>query len=225
MECLDRVVIATDSAEVEEVCRGSGAEVLMTSEAHPSGSDRVWEVADRLGDEFTVVVNVQGDEPLVSGEAVRAAVSMVGRGFEVGTCAVPASALGELNDPSVVKVVRARDASALYFSRALIPHPGSSAGGLNVCHLRHLGVYAYRREALKRWVELGPSVLEQKERLEQLRALENGMTIGVALVNEAAPGVDTPEDMARMEALLEAKGYGPDGELVTVGGATTGEGE
>lgn len=206
MACLDRVVVATDSQEVADACHIAGAEVIMTSPDHPSGSDRAWEAAVRIGDGFDLVVNVQGDEPLVATEAVEAAVRMVRDGFDVGTCATPVRSEAELKDRSVVKVARARGGSALYFSRASIPHrrqgfaPEHDWGGGP--HLRHVGVYAYRRRALERWVALGPSPLEQEEGLEQLRALEHGMSIGVALVAEAPPGVDTPEDLQRMEELL-----------------------
>ncbi len=206
MTVLDRVVVATDSGEVAEVCHRAGAEVLITSSEHPSGSDRVRETAIRVGAPFDVIVNIQGDEPLVAPDAVRGAVSMVERGFQVGTCATPIGGREELLDASVVKVVRTGQGGALYFSRAPIPFRRE---GFNRnhrwragVHLRHVGVYAYRRSALERWAELEPSPLEMEEGLEQLRALENGMTIGVALVEKAARGVDTPEDLARMENRL-----------------------
>ena len=206
MACLDRVVVATDSPEVADACRMDGAEVVMTSPDHPSGSDRAWEAAELLGTRFDLVVNVQGDEPLVAADAVEAAISMVRNGFDVGTCATPLSTAAELANRSVVKVARALGGNALYFSRASIPHrrqgfaPDHDWGGGP--QLRHVGVYAYRRRALQRWVALGPSPLEMEEGLEQLRALEHGMRIGVALVAEAPPGVDTPEDLQRMEELL-----------------------
>ena len=207
MDFLDRLIVATDSEEVARVCRQEGADVQLTSPGHPSGSDRVWEVAERMGAEFDVVVNIQGDEPLVESDVVHAALAMVEGGFEVGTCATPVRGDAEFQDPAAVKVVRAGDGTALYFSRAAIPfrHGDSERkdGGIGPGRLRHVGVYAYKRAALGRWVGLHPSPLEQEEGLEQLRALENGMRIGVAVVSEAAPGVDTPEDLARMERCLE----------------------
>ena len=207
MDFLDRLVVATDSSEVAEVCREAGAEVMVTSRHHPSGTHRVHEAAARLNSGHEVVLNIQGDEPLVEGGALRAAVSMVEAGFEAGTCATPIRSQGELEDPSVVKVVRTLAGSALYFSRAPIPHrhrpPAEEAGVFRGGHLRHVGVYAYEPDALEQWVkDFRRSPLETEEDLEQLRALENGMRIGVAVLAEAAHGVDTPEDLARLERRL-----------------------
>ena len=227
MDFLDRLVVATDSAEVADVCRRAGAEVLMTSPRHTSGSDRAWEVVERLGDTFDVVVNIQGDEPLVAPDVVKAAVLMVEEGYEVGTCATPIAGMEEFRDPNVVKVVRSADGSALYFSRAAIPHSHGDSGRDHRWrqgrHLRHVGVYAYRSEALGRWVGFSRSPLELEEGLEQLRALENGMRIGVAVVAKAAEGVDTPEDLVRMERRLRAMGYGPDGTLAGTAARAAGE--
>ena len=116
MDFLDRLIVATDSEEVADLCRREGADVQLTSPAHPSGSDRAWEVARRMGSEFDVVVNIQGDEPLVEPDAVSAALAMVERGFDVGTCATPVRSDEEFQDPDAVKVVRAGDGTALYFS-------------------------------------------------------------------------------------------------------------
>lgn len=206
MALWDRLVVATDSAEVAACCRREGAEVLMTSPDHPSGSDRAWEAARQLDAAYDPVVNIQGDEPLVEPEAVRAAISMTEKGFDVGTCATPVRGTEELADPSVVKVARSRGGSALYFSRAPVPFrrdafPADYDWSAGV-HLRHVGIYAYRRRALEAWVALGPSPLEREERLEQLRALEHGMRIGVALLADAPPGVDTARDLDRMQDLL-----------------------
>lgn len=208
MGFLDRVVVATDSDEVAEVCRRAGAGVVLTSGSHRSGTDRVSEAAARFNGDFEVVLNIQGDEPLVTGEALQAAISMVEQGFDIGTCATPIRSRRELADPAVVKVVRTAAGSALYFSRAPIPHRHRASAGDAVLraggHLRHVGVYACRPGALWRWVGFSRSRLEEQEGLEQLRALENGMRIGVAVVAEAAHGVDTPEDLARMERRLRA---------------------
>lgn len=207
MDFLDRLIVATDSEEVADACRKEGADVQLTSSSHRSGSDRAWEVAERMGAGFDVVVNIQGDEPLVESDVVSAALAMVERGFDVGTCATQVRSDEEFLDPAAVKVVRAGDGSALYFSRAAIPfrreHPGREDDGIGSVRLRHVGVYAYRRAALGRWVGFRPSPLEREEGLEQLRALENGLRIGVAVVGEAAVGVDTPEDLARVERCLE----------------------
>ncbi len=211
MDFIDRLVVATDCEEVARVCRDDGAEAEMTAADHPSGSDRVWEVARRSSPAFEIVINLQGDEPLLDAASVRAAVAMVERGFDVGSCAAPIASAADFRDPSVVKVVRARDGGALYFSRAPIPFrqaPPSPSGPAAVRPLHHVGIYAYRRDALRRWVAFGPSGLEREERLEQLRALENGMRIGMALVPAAPPGVDTPADLARLERRLKGAGAG-----------------
>lgn len=196
---LDSCVVATDSMEVAAACRTFGAEVVLTAQAHPSGTDRVAEVAARA--EYAradVVVNVQGDEPFIEERHVAAAVSLVRAGWPIGTLATPVRTAAALADPAVVKVARRPDGAALYFSRAPIPHvrdraptPAELASSR---FLRHVGLYAYAPDALRRWVSLPPSDLELLEKLEQLRPLEAGIAIGVAVVDEAAGGVDTLDD-------------------------------
>ena len=180
----------------------------MTSTEHPSGTDRVAEVAalPRYRD-YDVVVNVQGDEPLVDGTHVERAVDLVrDGGWPVGTCATPILTEANRRDPSVVKVVRATDGRALYFSRAAIPCGRDRAPSEDELRsepfLRHIGIYTYTRDALRDWVTLAPSRLERLEFLEQLRPLEAGFRIGVTVVGAAHPGVDTPADAVRMETLL-----------------------
>jgi 3-deoxy-manno-octulosonate cytidylyltransferase (CMP-KDO synthetase) len=201
MRLADAVVVATDSSEVADAARSAGARVAMTSTDHPSGTDRVAEVANLA--EFVgydTFVNVQGDEPFIGAEAVGGALSQVTSGtFPVGTAACRAGA-EVLANPDVVKVVTDSHGRALYFSRAPIPFlrdAGDRAvrDGL-VRH--HLGVYAYTRDALNRWVALPPHPLEICERLEQLRALADGLAIGVATVPQSlhALGIDTEEDLA-----------------------------
>jgi len=199
LEVADRVVVATDSVEVAEAAAAAGAEVVLTRPDHPSGTDRVAEVAARA--EYAgarVVLNVQGDEPFVSEAVVRGALGMVrDRGFALGTAAVPAP--GDVRTrPDIVKVVTADDGRALYFSRAGIPfvrdagHDASS----DVPVLQHVGVYAYRPDALARWVALPEHPLERAERLEQLRPLAASLGIGVAIVRESpTPGIDTESDL------------------------------
>jgi 3-deoxy-manno-octulosonate cytidylyltransferase (CMP-KDO synthetase) len=209
IDSFDACVVATDSEEIAERCRGFGAHVEMTRADHATGTERVAEVA-RMPDwaGFGVVVNVQGDEPFIAAEHVTAAVAEVRRGRDIGTVAAPVGSLAAWRDPAVVKVVRRSDGTALYFSRAPIPHlrggePAAAAlqgGG----YLRHIGVYACGRDALLRWVALPPGALERVERLEQLRALEAGLSIGFALVAAGPEGVDTPADAARAEAWLRA---------------------
>jgi 3-deoxy-manno-octulosonate cytidylyltransferase (CMP-KDO synthetase) len=204
MRIADRCVIATDSDEVADAVRLHGAEALLTSPDHPSGTDRVAEVAARPEFRaFDAIVNVQGDEPFVTESSLRGAVNQVTSGnFPLGTAAARAPAT-ILVQPSVVKVVAADDGRAMYFSRAAIPFLRDAAEA----HLRdtrvwqHIGVYAYTRDALARWVSLPPHPLEQIERLEQLRPLAAGLAIGVALIDERpAVGVDTLDDLARANA-------------------------
>ena len=205
---LDRVVVATDDERIAQVCRDWGGEVAMTRPDHPSGTDRVWEVVQSLAGPFDVVVNVQGDEPFIESATVNEAVAQVKHGFDVGTCATQVASEAEFHDPSVVKVVRASDGTALYFSRAPIPYRRDPDGESHPpsTRLRHVGVYAYSVGALERWVRLEPSPLEREERLEQLRALEAGLTIGVGLVSDRGGGVDTAADLVRIEEGLRTSG-------------------
>ncbi len=208
MDLFDAVVVATDSGEVAEAARAFGARVAMTDAGHPSGTDRVAEVARSapfVG--YAHVVNVQGDEPFVRRDHVAAALDLVrGGGWDVGTVATPIDSVAEWREPSVVKVVRGDDGGALIFSRAPVPHPRDAEPGGDVMpdgpFLRHVGIYAYRREALLRWVALPEGTLERLERLEQLRPLAAGIRIGVALGEPARGGVDTPADAERAERAL-----------------------
>ncbi len=192
-------MIATDSAEILDVARAAGAECILTSSAHPSGTDRVAEVAARPEfSAFDVVLNVQGDEPFVPTDALTGALGVVReRGFALGTAAARADA-GALRDPNVVKVVAADDGRALYFSRAPVPflRDARDAAEQGRIARRHIGVYAYERGALARWVALPTHALERVERLEQLRPLAAGLAMGVALIEGPAPrGIDTEEDL------------------------------
>jgi 3-deoxy-manno-octulosonate cytidylyltransferase (CMP-KDO synthetase) len=195
----ERCVVATDSREILEAVQRAGGEAVLTSAAHPSGTDRVAEVAAR-GDcrGFHAIVNVQGDEPFVSGAAVRGAVAQVTEhGFALGTAALRAGP-DVLLRPDVVKVVTADDGAAMYFSRAPIPYlrDGTDAADHDARVLHHVGVYAYTPDALARWVALPVHPLERIERLEQLRPLAHGMRMGVAITDEAArSGIDTEKDL------------------------------
>ena len=195
----DRVVVATDSDDVARAARTAGAECVLTDPSHPSGTDRVAEVARQAEfKSYEVIVNVQGDEPFLPSDAMRGTVGLVAsRQFPLATAAVPADA-AILATPDVVKVVRADDGRALYFSRAAIPFARDPADReiRDSLILQHLGIYAYTREALARWVALPPHPLERAEKLEQLRPLAAGMTMGVAVVDEEAPrGIDTEDDL------------------------------
>ncbi len=198
---VDRVVIATDSDEVANAARANGAQVVMTRVSHPSGTDRVAEVASRPEfSGFDLIVNVQGDEPFVSAQAIAGAANMVsGSRFSLGTVAVIAPR-DILNDPHVVKVVAGDDGRAMYFSRAPIPFLQHERDAeTQRAHVwQHVGVYAYTNDALRRWVALPVNPLEQIERLEQLRPLAAGMAMGVALIDEPVrPGIDTEQDLER----------------------------
>ena len=204
---LDACVVATDSAEVAEACRAFGAAVELTRPDHPSGTDRVAEVAARAAYiDYPVIVNIQGDEPFILEEHVAAAAALAAGVWDVGTVATPVRELDAWRDPAVVKVLRADDGAALAFTRAPVPHKRggepSPAELASPPFLRHVGVYAYTRAALARWVALPPGQLELLERLEQLRPLAAGMRIGVALGGHAEAGVDTLEDARRAEARL-----------------------
>jgi 3-deoxy-manno-octulosonate cytidylyltransferase (CMP-KDO synthetase) len=197
----DRCVIATDHPDVASAAKEAGAECVMTSSHHPSGTDRVAEVAARdayAG--YDVIVNIQGDEPFLPASAMRGAADMVTGGrFPLGTAASPAGPAA-LDTPHVVKVVCADDGRALYFSRAPIPflRDGADAAERDGLIRQHIGIYAYTAQALARWVALPPHALERIERLEQLRPLAAGMTMGVASVPGPMPGgIDTEEDLRR----------------------------
>jgi len=203
----DRVVAATESSEVMEVLAAHGAEGVLTSERHPSGTDRVAEVARRPEfADYDIVVNVQGDEPFMRGDAMAGAIGMVrDQGFALGTAAGRRGA-EIMSDPNCVKVVRADDGRALYFSRAPIPYlrEASDRGARDQLVLQHMGIYAARREALERWVSLPPHPLEIVEKLEQLRALAAGLAMGVAIVDAPSWGeVNTEEDLVRANAHWE----------------------
>jgi 3-deoxy-manno-octulosonate cytidylyltransferase (CMP-KDO synthetase) len=201
----DELVVATDSPMVARVVERSQVRAVMTDRNHLTGTDRVAEVAARP--EFTgfdAVVNVQGDEPFLAREALEGAIERVAGGDDIGTAAAPLDA-ALAGDPSRVKVVTDAKGRALYFSRAAIPHHRDAADAPDSRYWQHLGIYAYSRDALRRWTGLEPSPAELAERLEQLRALHHGLRIGVArLAEPAEPGVDTLDDLRRAEAHWQA---------------------
>ena len=200
---LAEVIVATDSPEILQVCQKNGWHVQMTSSAHRSGTERVHEVANTLPpDAYEVIVNVQGDEPLTRPEHMAALLSVMSDpAVQVGTLKTPCPA-AEINNPNAVKVVTGSAGRALYFSRATIPfdrdHPHPPC-------FKHLGIYAYRKPALDRFVSLPESPLERSERLEQLRFLENGIAIHVAETPFDTIGVDTEEDLRRAEEILRGR--------------------
>ncbi|HEX5045224.1 MAG TPA: 3-deoxy-manno-octulosonate cytidylyltransferase [Candidatus Polarisedimenticolaceae bacterium] len=215
---VDRLMVATEDPRVVDACAGFGAESMLTSPDHPSGTDRVAEVVERTGEPFDVVLNIQGDEPFVSGASLDRLVEAFGgeRSLEMATLAEPLLEGRDLFDPHVVKVVMARDGRALYFSRSPIPfHRGtgempppdfrtalaSRPGGLRG-YWKHQGIYAYTPAALFALREMPPSPLERDEGLEQLRALQAGFTILVLESDWRSLAVDTPDDLARAVARL-----------------------
>jgi len=208
------VLIATDDARIAEAARGFGADVVMTAATHPSGTDRIAEVARlRRWSDTDIVVNVQGDEPLMPPALIDQVAGLLAANPDAGvaTLASPLPTLEALMDPNVVKVVTDLQGRALYFSRAPVPWNRDSApAGLASQSSfegarRHIGLYAYRVGALLRIASLAPSPLETAERLEQLRALENGITICVADAVEApGPDVNTPADLQAAAARLGA---------------------
>jgi len=199
---IGRVAVATDSAEIADAVAKAGGEAVMTAADHDNGTSRIDEAVSRLDPEgmFRMVVNVQGDLPTIAPEAIRASLTPFDdEGVDISTIAAAISREEEKTDPNVVKVVGspiARDRlRALYFTRATAPW-----GDGPLYH--HIGLYAYRRAALSRYVALPPSPLEKRERLEQLRALEAGMRIDVAIVDAVPLGVDTPADLERARETL-----------------------
>jgi 3-deoxy-manno-octulosonate cytidylyltransferase (CMP-KDO synthetase) len=203
-----RVIVATDDERIAEAGRAAGVEVVMTASSHDTGTDRLAEVAARLAlDPDTVVVNLQGDEPLMPPSLLdRVAAELAARpGTHIATLSVPLAA-NEVDDPNVVKVVTARDGHALYFSRAVVPFPRDSGDLRQTAPgtwQRHLGLYAYRAELLRRFPVLEPPAMERLEKLEQLRALWHGYRIAVVAIAEPPPaGVDTLQDLERVAEWL-----------------------
>lgn len=203
---IDRIVVATDDERIRNAVVSFGGEAVMTRADHPSGTDRVAEVVRNLSD-CDVAVNLQGDEPEISAEALDLVVSLLERDPEVpmATLATPIRDADHFKDPSRVKAAIAENGRALYFSRAPIPFardgvaPGEPLGYL------HLGLYAYRRDFLDTLATLPPSPLERLEKLEQLRVLELGRPIAVGIVSEPSFGIDTPEDYRRFVARYRAR--------------------
>lgn len=198
---LQDVIVATDSDEIAAFCRQNGWFCRLTSPQHRSGTDRVHEVAQAI--QADVYVNVQGDEPLARREHLDALLGLMEKkGVEVGTLKTPCSA-EDLNNPNAVKVVTALDGRALYFSRATIPFDRDASGKAR-CY-KHLGFYAYRKAALDAFCAWPESELERTERLEQLRFLEHGMAVHVAETKFDTVGVDTEEDLRRVEKILRER--------------------
>jgi 3-deoxy-manno-octulosonate cytidylyltransferase (CMP-KDO synthetase) len=216
---VDRVVVATDDERIWKAVHEFGGEVVITDPALPSGTDRVAAALDMLGEPFDVVLNIQGDEPAMHPETIGAVVELMRAdpSLPIGTAACPFADFDEVFNPNAVKVVLDRAGRALYFSRSPIPYlrssqhfqpdfrPWARPEQLSAFR-RHLGLYAYRPEALRAFTRLPPHPLENLESLEQLRALAAGIAIGVADTPHLSLGVDVPGDVRAVEALLAARG-------------------
>ncbi len=199
---LDAVVVATDDERVRDAVEAFGGLAVMTRADHASGSDRVAEVAASLS--CDLVVNVQGDEPLLATEMIAEAIAPLDRdaAIPMGTLCRRLDNPADLEDPNVVKVVADRSGFALYFSRAPIPHTRAAGGGLDPRRaFKHIGLYVYRRAFLLDWTRLEPTPLERAESLEQLRALEHGFRVRVVETLHDSIGVDTEADLERVRRL------------------------
>lgn len=204
---LDRLVVATDDRRIADAVTGFGGEVLLTRADHASGTDRLAEAARLMGlDDGDIVVNIQGDEPLVDPRMIEALIEALAQGSDcpMATLAFPGHSLRDYENPNVVKVVSDSGGRALYFSRSPIPFARDrKTGGL--AFLKHLGFYAYSASFLQTFTRLPPGRLEDIEKLEQLRALEHGYGIRIALSPVDTRGVDTPEDLARVIHILHGE--------------------
>jgi 3-deoxy-manno-octulosonate cytidylyltransferase (CMP-KDO synthetase) len=199
---LAEVIVATDSDEIRHVCEQNGWTVQMTSPVHRSGTERVHEISDRLAAD--VYLNVQGDEPLTRPEHIASLLKVMENSrAQVGTLMTPAATV-DIDNPNAVKVVTDLAGKALYFSRATVPFDRDGTGPR---YFKHLGFYAYRKQALDRFVTLPESALEKSEKLEQLRFLESGIAIYVAETPHDSVGVDTEEDLQRVIAALRKSAH------------------
>lgn len=212
-QSVGRVIVATDDDRIARAVESFGGDVVMTRSDHATGTDRLAEVAAGLDDEL--IVNVQGDEPLIDPAMIQAAVAPLlhDNTIPMGTLKTPLTCLEEYQNPNVVKVVTDRQGFALYFSRAPIPYPRDFKNSLDqrwheLATAKHIGLYVYRREFLLQYPHLKATPLETQESLEQLRALEHGYRIVVAETNLVGQGVDTPEDLERVKQVLACSARG-----------------
>ena len=208
---ISRIVVATDDARIRDAVTAFGGEAMMTRGEHRSGTDRVAEVAMHLsGGDGDIFINVQGDEPLIDPAALDALVAEMAADKEIwlGTLCSVIARPEEIMDPNVVKVVRDFDGDALYFSRAPVPWVRDRHPEIEVRHLKHIGVYAYRREALLEYPALPPGELERIEQLEQLRWLENGFHMRAVECEYDPVSVDVPGDVAKVEARIRGAAGG-----------------
>jgi 3-deoxy-manno-octulosonate cytidylyltransferase (CMP-KDO synthetase) len=210
-ESVNRVIVATDDDRIAQAVASFGGDVAMTRSDHPTGTDRLAEVAAGLDDEL--IVNVQGDEPLIDPAMIQAAVAplLADSSISMGTIKTPLTSAEEFLNPNVVKVVTDQQGFALYFSRAPIPYPRDFSDDVEqrwseLATAKHIGLYVYRREFLLAYPDMRSTPLETQECLEQLRALEHGYKIHVAKTDLVGMGVDTPEDLERVKMFLSSQG-------------------
>lgn len=201
-----RVVVAVDDQSIFDACQAHGLDVMLTSNQHPTGTDRLSEVASRLQlSDDTIVVNVQGDEPLIPAELITQVAQTLAKhpSADIATAALAIDDLAEVNNPNVVKVAMSQSGQALYFSRAPIPFSRDPQKYQAQC-FRHIGMYAYKAGFLKEFSKLAPAPIEEAESLEQLRAMWYGYTIQVLITDAAPPpGVDTAEDLERVRQVFK----------------------
>ena len=199
---IDELVVATDDQRIYDTIVGFGGKAEMTAADHPTGTDRLAEVAQRYQTEL--VVNIQGDEPLIKGTVIDSIIKplLEDPGLPMSTAKVRLTDPEQIKESSVVKVITAENGDALYFSRSPIPYPRNAGQAV---YWKHIGLYGYRKEFLLKYIALPQSQLELAESLEQLRVLANGYRIKVVEVEQDSVGVDTPEDLARVRALLAGK--------------------
>lgn len=206
---LEKVIVATDHTKIEKHVLDFGGEVIMTSESHVSGTDRCFEVLSKQKGNFDYVINVQGDEPFIASEQIDLLASLLDGTTQLATLVKRIDKKEDLFNPNVVKAVINLQKEALYFSRSAIPHVRNTTEGEWLgknSFYKHIGMYAYRTDMLKKISTLPPSSLERAETLEQLRWLENGLKIKVAETTSETIGIDTPEDLQRALTYLRTKG-------------------
>jgi 3-deoxy-manno-octulosonate cytidylyltransferase (CMP-KDO synthetase) len=200
---LDDIIVATDNEIILSTVRATGFKAEMTRSDHPSGTDRIWEVAEKHDCDY--VLNIQGDEPLITGRVIDSLISILNEkpDLNMATMVKRFSNIDEAQNPNRVKAVVDENGRALYFSRSLIPFPLGRAEFPDYHYLMHVGLYLYKKDFLRKFVEHGQSALERIERLEQLRTLVMGYEIETVLTDSILFSVDTPDDIARVEAYLQ----------------------
>ncbi len=194
VDCLSRVIIATDDDRIFNHVMGFGAEVMMTSKEHNNGTERIAEVVRKLPEKFDVVINIQGDEPFLNPEQIESLCNIIDtKNYQIATLIKSTSDKEEIESPNVVKVVKSQNGKALYFSRYPIPYNRQNIQ--DITYFKHIGMYAFKSDILQNLITLPISTIEKAESLEQLRWLDAGYSIGVGITEYDSIGIDTPEDL------------------------------